>query len=222
MLKINYQNECFLCGELNINSDNICDHCKGNSSFIQTEQCSTCGQPLISEISECMRCRNSDFHFQNNRSLFEYKNTSKEIFYQYKFKKNRKIGLWYSFLLSEIIIRDFADYLIIPSPYRYLKKVRKGWDQVEYLTNILKKKYHLNVLKVLRKKGTIDQKKLNINQRKENLSGCIIFNNKYLIKDKKILFIDDVFTTGATANECAKVLLEHKAQLVSVLTIAID
>jgi len=215
-------NECYLCGNDNSEIGNICLKCKNDSVLIDTIVCKSCGLPLVSEKYFCMRCRDLDYSFESNRSLFEYKNTAKEIFYQYKFKRHKKVACWYAEMLSQKIKKEYEDYLVVPSPYKYWKKVKKGWDQVESITNILKKKYGIRVISALQKKGTLDQKKLDLLQRKINLKGKIKFQNSIRIIGEKILLIDDIFTTGATADECSTVLIENGAESVKILTIAID
>ncbi|MBN2659593.1 MAG: ComF family protein [Spirochaetales bacterium] len=122
------------------------------------------------------------------------------------------------------IEQEFKDYLIVPSPASGFKKRRKGWDQIEQICYHLKRDFHLPVLKVLGKKKSIGQKVLSLEERKKNLEGKIRFKIRYssMIKGKKILIIDDVFTTGATLNECSFQLCKAGAETVSALTIASD
>jgi ComF family protein len=215
--------KCYVCGELNCEIGNICSICKSKSLLIRGTICCTCGIPLVSEIDQCLRCRQNEYSFDGNVALFEYKNTAKEIFYQYKFKKHRKIALWYAAMMREIIDRDYYDYLIVPSPYRVYKKIVKGWDQVECISEILRKQYKLPVVSLLKRSGSLDQKKLDLQGRKANLKGKITLKpHKEGLKGKKLLFIDDIFTTGATSSECASVLKKQGVQIVRVLTVAID
>lgn len=223
MFNIKLLYRCYLCGELNSEEGNICLKCKKDCYIIDSRACSTCGTPLISEDSQCLRCRSTEYAFDKNISLFEYKNTAKDIFYLYKFRKHRKIARWYAFLLAGIIKKNFDDYIIVPSPYRMRKKIKKGWDQVECITDILCKKYNLPVLSVLKRSGNRDQKELGLSERQNNLKGKITVNTRVgMIKGQKIIFLDDIFTTGATASECAYILKKNGASVVITLTVAID
>jgi len=131
--------------------------------------------------------------------------------------------LWYCSLLADIIHREFKEYMVIPSPYRYFKKIRKGWDQVDYLSSILSKKYDISVLNLLKRSSGGDQKKLDLEGRRNNLRGNISVRKRRIdCRGRKLLFFDDIFTTGATADECSAVLKEYGASEVAVLTIAID
>ena len=219
----NYIHDCHLCGNPTGQSGDICQKCKGKSPVISGEICCICGIPLISENSVCMRCRKRNYAFERNFSIFEYKNRAREIFYHYKFAKHRDIAIWYCELINDLVAAEFHDYLIVPSPSRYYKKIRKGWDQIEYLCSILKGQYNLPVKKVLKRSGGSDQKRLDLEDRITNLKGKIsVRRNFKSIKGQKILFLDDIFTTGATADECSRVLIEYGAASVTSLTIAID
>ena len=223
MLSFSVHNRCLLCGTTTNELGSICIQCKNNSPVIDSDICSVCGIPLSSELSTCLRCRQSDFSFDSNRSLFQYMNTAKDIFYHYKFKNNRVIGFWYASLLSSIIKLHYPDYILVPSPSRFKKKLKKGWDQVDFISSVLKHKYKIEVNRTLKRTGNKDQKALNWESRMENLKGKITMNNKSNeIINRKILFFDDIFTTGATANECCRVLKLKSPEITKVLTIAID
>lgn len=71
-------------------------------------------------------------------------------------------------------------------------------------------------------RNTEKQSSLNKEQRQENLKNAYEVKNKEYIKDKNILIFDDIYTTGSTANECAKMLVEAGAKIIGILTIAKD
>ncbi|MBB6478820.1 ComF family protein [Spirochaeta isovalerica] len=110
------------------------------------------------------------------------------------------------------------------SPASAAKKRKKGWDQVEQICGVLKKTNRFKVVQVLKKKSATGQKMLSLEDRKKNLKGKIhcTLNGASLIQEKNILLIDDVFTTGATADECSSVLKKNGASRVVSLTVAVD
>ena len=222
MIGIKRIENCLLCGAETAELGSICLNCKSKCQIISSNYCKICGIPIISEIGECLRCRSAGYSFQSGSSLFEYKDVSREILYQYKFRKRLQIGEWYAFLIYQAIEEKFTNHIIVPSPYRSYKKLKKGWDQVELIIKILNNKYNYNIKKILKRYGSLDQKKLDLAGRQNNLSGKIHLKKRVDIKGKNCLFIDDIFTTGATAEECTKVLLAGGAKNISVLTIAID
>ena len=75
---------------------------------------------------------------------------------------------------------------------------------------------------LIKTKNIIEQSKLNKEERKINIQGVYEIKNSALIKNKKILLIDDIYTTGSTVNECSKILNKGKTNKIGVLTIAKD
>ncbi|MEO0086863.1 MAG: ComF family protein [candidate division WOR-3 bacterium] len=127
--------------------------------------------------------------------------------------------------LSNIIVNDY--YLkscdcLVPVPLHKAKLRERGYNQSEILAKEIGKITNKEVLNCLiRKKNTKSQTKLKEERRIENVKNAFAFNNNYNIENKRIILIDDVITTGATLNSCAKVLLENKAKEVFGLVIAI-
>ena len=112
--------------------------------------------------------------------------------------------------------------IIAPVPLHLVKKRARGFNQAEFLSKEIS--IHMNCLHipnlVLRNRFTDTQTKLNRKQRQENVSDAFTLNPKFEIQNKNILLIDDVFTTGATANSICKLLKKNHANKIYVLTIA--
>ncbi|MCM8818195.1 MAG: hypothetical protein NC915_01770 [Candidatus Omnitrophica bacterium] len=112
--------------------------------------------------------------------------------------------------------------LIIPVPLYWKKEFIRGFNQSaligNYLSKKLNKKMYQNIL--IKSKNTISQTELSENERKENVKGSFKLKNSGIIKDKIILLIDDVYTTGATTEECKKVLLKNGCKKVIITTLA--
>ena len=111
---------------------------------------------------------------------------------------------------------------VVPVPFRRIRKTQQGWDQIQLITVLLRKYWNIPVLNILRRRKSGPQKLLGYEERKLNIKGKIKL--RYSAKDlpEKILLLDDVFTTGATGSECAKVLLNAGVSEVDMLTLAID
>ena len=116
--------------------------------------------------------------------------------------------------------------IIVVVPISKKRKKERGYNQSELmlkeLSNILNVKVYNNVLYKI--KNTIPQSSLNKKQREENAKGVYKAINCNKIKNKKILLFDDIYTTGSTINECARILVQngiHRKQI-GALTIAKD
>lgn len=223
MFKIKIVRECDLCGRENTHKSNICPHCRKKLVLIEEPVCSICGIPLISEKNTCLRCRSKQFSFDRNISLFEYRSVGKELLYLYKFEKCYNISYWFAEIINKKLDMITGNFVIVPSPPGIGKKKRKGWDQVELISSILRDIYKRPVYQILVKKRGSAQKKLNLEERKKNMAGRIsIKPNSYKKIPGRIILLDDIFTTGATANECARALKDGGTNEVISLTLAID
>jgi len=213
-----------MCGGSTNQKSGICPDCIQKIPTIKKPICSNCGMPLVSELGKCTRCRDVQYSFESNTSIYEYSGAAKDLMYLYKFEKCRNIAWLYAEKAAEVLREKWTGFFIVPSPASRTKKKRKGWDQVEDICRILKKEYQLPVLSLLGKKHGTGQKKLDLDQRKANIKGRIYIRGNYkeFVKGQKVVLIDDVFTTGATANECSLVLKDAGATRVYSLTIAID
>ena len=158
--------------------------------------------------------------------LFNYKDVRKLIL---KYKFNNQAFLSNMFL--QIILKNkklcrnlkFYD-IIIPVPMYKIKKQKRGYNQTELITKKIAKNLELQEdSKVLLKiKNTRTQSKLNEKQRYENIKNVFYIKDNEKIKNKNIILFDDIITTGATINECAKILKQNGAKKVTVLAIAKD
>lgn len=140
-----------------------------------------------------------------------------------KYGGARDIGIKLGKALAYIIPPNKYDY-VVPVPLHKRRFRERGFNQsnviAEQLTNIT-----TTLLPALtRNRYTTAQASLDREHRLNNLKSAFVINPRYksLIMDKKILIVDDVFTTGSTINTCAQILYQNNAQLVDGAVIAID
>lgn len=101
---------------------------------------------------------------------------------------------------------------ITPVPLHWWKRLRRGYDQASLLARIMKQETGINDHRLLRRiKSTRTQTRLDDTQRQENVRNAFIMDSG-CVEDKKVILVDDVLTTGATMNECARVLKEAGAR----------
>lgn len=228
LLDILYPPLCIACrGNVHENG-NICAKCWGDISFISDPQCNICGFPFDFEISKgtiCPGCMQNEPSFSKSRSVFLYDEASRGMITSFKYNdiiENRAAyARWMARVGADML--NEAD-LIIPVPLHFSKLVLRKYNQAALLAHELAKIVHKQVLvsAITRKKYTKPQAGFSRKARFKNISGAFKVNPKYIsiLKDKKILLIDDVMTTGATAEECTKTLLKEKVARVEVLTLA--
>jgi len=112
--------------------------------------------------------------------------------------------------------------MIVPVPLHIKKLRQRGFNQSAILARALKKKWRipLNYFLLKRAKFTLTQTGLDKKEREKNIKGAFEVTSAKDVKDKNIILVDDVYTTGATVNECAKTLRKAGAKDVAILTLA--
>ncbi|MBQ7674395.1 MAG: ComF family protein, partial [Alphaproteobacteria bacterium] len=164
-------------------------------------------------------------YFDKAISVFVYNEFSKQIILRFKHSDAtylyEQLASWmYRSATSEITNAD----IIIPVPIHFLKRLKRKYNQSELLAQEVSQlsgiKYEPRILMKIKK--TLPQEGLSGKERRKNIVGSfgIDENFKDLIVDKNIVLIDDVFTTGATVNECSKVLKKFGAKTITVVTLA--
>ncbi len=222
LLDIIYPGSCSLCG--NISSDRmedaLCDRCRISLTPIYPGGCIKCGVSLISENIVCRSCRETESFYNTGFSLFFYRGVARELMYQYKFNNCRELSnYWIKKLYCKM--NDRLGILpIIPVPVLRKSLKRRGWDPVGLIVSGLHLKYQIPVFYGIKRLKSKTQKSLDRLTRENNLKGKILLTGIKL--PPKVYLIDDVWTTGATINECSKVLKSGGVREVHVLTLCRD
>ena len=224
VLELLFPGRCLLCGgELSFNSrrgEPLCLECRaGLEPLSGARRCAVCSLPLISEAELCTRCRRREFQFDDNLSLFEYQGAIRELLYQYKFRNRLQLARILAGFYAQALRAGFPGAVLIPAPANPQAVRRRGWDPVERLCRVLQREYGFPVRRTLERGAGPAQKLLGYEERRLNLRGTIALRGG---TPGELVLIDDVFTTGATASECARLLLAGGASRVRVLTLAID
>lgn len=229
-----------LCSRILTGADSVvpglCNSCLKRTfqARIRGDVCRVCGRPLISTSETCLYCREHDFEFEWNTSLFIYEEPVRTLIRMYKFHSQRQLAHLWAFLLNARLkqlfsknscsCRSSSDPVIVPVPGRRSSVRKRGWDQVEVIGSILRTRYHVHVAEMLARSGSRSQKELGYQKRILNLRGNITLRKAFFRRGQDmpqhVVLLDDIFTTGATLNECARVCKLHGAVHVDGLTIA--
>jgi ComF family protein len=223
-MELFFPGRCLLCGKaLAFNSgkgEPLCLACRaGLIPLAAPRRCAICSLPLSSEKRLCTRCRRRTYEFQSNLSLFEYLGEPRELLYQYKFRNRLRLAPILADFYARALRVGFPGAVLIPAPGSPQAVRRRGWDPVERLCRVLRTRHGFRVRRVLERRAGSAQKLLGYEERRRNLRGTIALREG---TPGELVLIDDVFTSGATASECARLLLQGGASRVRVLTLAID
>lgn len=159
--------------------------------------------------------------------LYKYNGVIRKLILKYKFNHDSYIYHFFSntILYNEKIRNKLQKYdCIIPVPMTENKRRKRGYNQTELIANEISKELGIlneskNVLKI---KKTKVQSKLTAIERKENIKNAFFVNNKEYIKSKKVIVLDDIFTTGETIKEMVRTLESADVKEILVLILAKD
>lgn len=209
----------------------ICDRCLSKFSFI-TDFCPICGREVIpgalidGEI--CPECEAERPPYKIARSVFTYAGYAREVLLEYKYGHRPDLAEPFSYMLFfyyDEYFRDIDIDYLISVPMHGERKNYRGYNQAARLADSLSKKVKIEYKDILRRvKNSLPLYTLTKKARKVELEGAFELKEdveKDIFKDKTILVIDDIITTGTTASEISHFLLEEmKAAEVYILTAA--
>ncbi len=221
--------QCYVCKKILEGEDGLCFECLSKINFITKPRCEICSFPFEFNLSNtnnhliCPKCLNKPPKFDKSISVVHYDEISKKIILPFKHGDKTNFAKFIAKLMymsGKDLINE-AD-VIIPVPIHFLRMLKRKYNQTSFISKIIGKKSKKQVLysTLIRKVATKSQGHLSAKARKLNVLGAFKVKNPNKIKGKKIILIDDVFTSGATVNECAKILKRNGARKVFVLTFA--
>ncbi len=206
ILEIIYPKTCGMCED--ISKSYLCGKCKLK----------------LKEVLKLNTVVYKNKYFDSHTYLFKYEEKIRDKLLKYKF---RDYSYLYKFF-SEIIINNCNlqnNYdIILPVPIHKKRKQMRGYNQSELIAKEIAKNMNMEYSNrvLIKMVNTVPQSSLNQTQRMSNVMGIYKVINSQIIDQKRILLIDDIFTTGSTVNECAKILKQNGAKTIDVLTIAKD
>lgn len=212
ILNLIYPNVCGICDE--ICKENICEKCN-------------------EKIEKNLVCKNKKYDdknifYEEHMYLFDYKDEIREKIIQYKFKEKPYMYKAFAeiFIKNEKVCNFLKSYdIMLPVPIHKKRKNERGYNQSDLIAKEISKQIEKLIYKnnIIRKnKNTNPQSSLNKTERIENAKNVYEIMDKQIINNKKIIIFDDIYTTGSTVNECARLLKRVGAEKIGILTIAKD
>lgn len=225
LLDLIYPPRCEVCGVLGPLA--LCHTCASDMVLVEAPYCQRCGllQPVGTPQSTCPDCRDHRLHYDAARCVGLHTGSLRRAILNFKFENRRRLQEPLGALLAQRIEEEPVLPLgqvdcLVPVPLHPSRRNWRGFDQALYLARGVEKRLGLPVLSdgLIRTRPTTPQVQLSPTQRHENIKGA--FAGRPSLQGKKILLLDDVFTTGATVNEAAKAARQSGATRVYVLTIS--
>lgn len=206
----------------------VCPQCQGEIKFIESPLCSLCGLPFTADEGEdhlCGSCLTEKRYFTTARAVAIYQGALREAIPRFKYRMHSPLAKTLGSILANNCQRFldlFAYDLVIPVPLHKLRLRERGFNQALVLAREIKKRFPLplDYLNLQRTRDTQPQTNLKEKERRRNVRKAFELRDGQKVKGKRILLIDDVYTTGATVNECSRVLKKAGAKRIDVLTLA--
>lgn len=202
---------CICCGSAEGVREGVCAACRDKMErWPQRDVCAVCGRPTAGR-NLCLPCRQSPPDYAAVRAVFLYHGPVRELVHHMKFQGEFDLpARLLSRELAQLALSlDWSADIVLGVPSTPQTLRRRGYNQSELLARRTAKRLGLPFLRhgLRKRRGTRSQVGLNAQQRLINLKGCILpGRNADRLRGKRVLLVDDIFTTGATAQECARAL----------------
>ena len=221
---------CPLCEELlDAGPNTFCEYCLDTFNVIDDPICEKCGLPFDENTAPpsgvCGNCLKAPLILDVLRSFGEYEGALRKAIIDFKFNGRREMvpALGEFILMADLKFseNENAD-IVVPVPLHSDRIKERGFNQAVDLARPLAKtrRAALSYDVLIRSRPTKPQVGLSTNQRKANVKGAFTVKKPDTVKGKKVILVDDIYTTGNTINECAKVLKKAGAKKVFAVTVA--
>lgn len=209
----------------------VCSACENTIQPLTPPFCTRCGypqpnDPLIPYKPSCHECPPDPIGFDTARSVFSYEDERmRNIIHALKYHYQRRVADW----LGEQLRLGYETYFlqesfdaIVPVPLHKKRLRQREFNQAVLIGEILSREGNIPLREdlIARVRMTPPQVRLSPKQRAENVKGAFKCFSGTEVKNLRILLVDDVYTTGSTANEVSRTLKEAGAEHVSALTVA--
>jgi len=224
-----YPRQCFSCGASAPRDFRyFCWDCWSEIQSLEPPFCHRCGDPVSGAVEHefiCFSCSGTAPFFNFARSATRYSGVIGDALRKLKYEQ----ALWLAPDLARLLVATVrSEYheecfdLVIPVPLHATRRRERGYNQSALLAQALARQLETTFLPrgLKRIRPTISQTNLTAGDRLSNVSGAFEIGKSKKMANRKVLLVDDVMTTGATVNACAKILKKSGATSVHVITVA--
>lgn len=205
----------------------VCRGCLNAPAPLEADYfCATCKAPFQNDFpldanGVCALCRSGLLGFDSVASFGFYEGALRGLIHLFKYSGMRPLAGRLSRLLERALPIDDRYDVIVPVPLHWRRRWQRGFNQAELLARGVAKRRRIPILNALRRgKPTVNQAGLSSAGRRRNIAGAFQARTGADLHGKRVLLVDDVFTTGATASACAVALKKAGAASVSLVTLA--
>ena len=224
-----YPPHCAVCGEaVGPLAAGLCRRCRRARQRLGGSRCSVCGQPYSGAITadfRCLNCGDRDLSFDFATAAYRSRGVVRDLIHQFKYNRRTHLRP----LLARMLVEGFRDprlhgkmpSALVPVPLHPTRQREREFNQAEVLARLAGSRLGLPVDDCLqRTRYTLTQTHFHRDERFENLEGAFALRAGADVAGRDLVLVDDVLTTGSTADACARVLREAGASSVVVITVA--
>lgn len=228
LLSLCYPPHCAMCGADTLSGRHLCDACSGKARTIDAPFCRVCSQPFDGAIDgefTCSNCGDRQFHFDSAVSSYRSWGVVRDLIHRFKYERHfylrHQLAEWLAAAMGDERIHARAADFLVPVPLHRARFREREFNQADVLAKLLSRRAAIPVLGCLRRiRYTTTQTRLDRHERMENLRGAFQVRHPADVQSRHLILVDDVFTTGSTVDECARVLRQAGAASVRVVTVA--
>lgn len=218
-LHLFYPHQCISCGDDVLHFDKmICNYCFDN---LPRTQFSSLAENSIDRIFYGrlnLKAAHSEFYFSKGQLI-------QSLIHQLKYNGNKEVGVYLGQLMGQSLLMNnrFKEIdFIVPVPMFRQKEIKRGYNQADIIAQGVADAMQIPIAKdlVQRIQFTSTQTKKDRTERWDNVKNTFMIKDELLFKNKSILLIDDVITTGATLESCGETILKIPGAILSIATLA--
>jgi competence protein ComFC len=234
---------CRICASTLLTASRIpiCEQCFASFEPIQKPICLCCGRPFLNRTditvdaeqlelgasaqTHCRLCRDQFYKFELARSFGAYNEALKKAILLLKFEEVTCLGDWFASRLAEVVNREaelFRADVVVPVPLHPDRQRERGYNQAELIARPLARKLHLKhgAYLLMRTRPRPPRLVLSRKEHWDSVRGAYATRQGLRVDKLRVLLVDDVMTTGATLDSCARALKAAGATVVMGLTVA--
>jgi ComF family protein len=225
-----FPGRCRACGALIRDASNpyICPACWSALRFPEGKLCPRCGAELGGREGEsqvCDPCEAGENLFDKGLWVCGYNEAMRSAIHTLKYERKSRMARF----LSDLMVSSIGEFMeeakaevLLPVPIHRKKLREREFNQASLLAKGIGKVYNIPVVEgcLVRDRETPPQSQLDREGRRSNVRGAFKVADAKKVSGKSVMLVDDIYTTGATANECCRVLIEAGVRSVYVLTLA--
>lgn len=224
-----FPDDCRVCGEplRNVSRIPVCRRCLDDHAPLSADYyCIACRMPFVNPFpldkdGKCALCRLGVSGYDAVYSYGSFDGSLRRLIQLFKYDRVQPLAAHFGNLLSIALPREERFDVIVPMPLHWRRRWERGYNQSALLAREVSRRWNAPVRGIVRRRrATAPQAGLTNAKRRANVEGAFRIRRGVRLDGMRVLLVDDVLTTGATASACARVLKRAGARHVAVLAVA--